>query len=53
MSEKKTTLSVFWYSVIAFIIGLIIVMVIPRFYFALPNAAVIMYIMLLVIGVAL
>lgn len=53
MSEKKTTLSVFWYSVIAFIIGLIIVMVIPRFHFALPNAAVIMYVTLLVIGVAL
>ncbi len=53
MSEKKTTLSVFWYSVIAIIVGLIIVMVLPRFYFALPNTAVIMYIMLLVIGVAL
>ncbi|MFQ5688470.1 MAG: c-type cytochrome [Candidatus Scalindua sp.] len=53
MSEKKTTLSVFWYAVIAIIIGLIIVLAIPRFYFALPGTAVIMYIMLLIIGVAL
>ncbi len=53
MSEKKKTLSVIWYSVIAFGVGLIIVLVIPRFYFALPVAAVIMYIMLLLIGIAL
>ncbi len=54
MSEKKTTLSVFWYSVIAFGVGLVVIYPVPAsFGLSLPGTAKLMYIILLTIGIGL
>ena len=54
MSENKKILTVFWYSVIAFAVGLVVIYPVPSsFGLSLPGTAKLMYIILLVIGIGL
>lgn len=54
MSKNKMSISVFWYSVIAFGVGIVIIYAVPPFFkLTLPGTAKLMYILLLVIGIGL
>ena len=54
MSKNKKSLSVFWYSVIAYGVGIVVIYPVPSFFgLTLPGTAKLMYIILLVIGIGL